>query len=167
MSKLESPITVLVAVYDNEIDAALALSTLERMEQDGAIEIQDAAVLVKEASSDKLRIKETAELTPKKGALKGVVAGGIIGVIFPPAVLAMGAIGAAAGAALGHFTDRGFKNNLLQEMGEGIPSGGSAFVVVVEERWVDELTKYVRRSGTVKSYPLDDEASAKLLGRRQ
>ena len=167
MSKLEGTITVMVAIYDNEIDATLGLATLERMEQEGAIELQDAAVLVKDGSSGKLKIKETAELTSKKGALKGAVAGGIIGVIFPPAVLAMGAIGAAAGAVLGHFTDQGFKNNLLKEMGEGIPSGGSAFVVVVEERWVEELTKYVRRSGTVKSYPLDDEASARLLGRRR
>ena len=167
MSKLKGPITVTVAIYDNEIDAGLALATLQRMEKDGEIELQDAAVLVKEGSSDKLRIKETAELTPKEAALKGAAAGGIIGVIFPPAVLAMGALGAAAGAALGHFTDQGFKNNLLEEMGGAIPSGGSAFVVVIEERWAEELTKYVARSGTVRTYPLDDEASARLLDTRK
>ena len=164
MSNLEGPITVTVAVYDNEIDAGLALATLNRMEEEGAAEVQDAAVLVKEGSSDKLTIKETAELTPREAALKGAAAGGIIGVIFPPAILAMGAIGAAAGAALGHFTDHGFKNNLLKELGEDIPKGGSALVVVVEERWADELTKYLKRSGTISSYPLDDEASARLLG---
>ena len=167
MSNLEGPITVVVAMYDNEIDAALALATLQRMEKGGEMELQDAAVLVKEGSSDKLKIKETAEITPKKGALKGVVAGGIIGVIFPPAVLAMGAVGAAAGAALGHFTDQGFKNNLLKEMGEEVPRGGSAFVVVVEERWVEELTKYVQRSGTIKTHSLDDGASARLLDTRK
>lgn len=165
MSNLKGPITVMVAIYDNEVDAALALATLQRMEKDGEIELQDAAVLVKEGSSEKLKIKETAEITPKKAALKGAAAGGIIGIIFPPAVLAMGALGAAAGAALGHFTDQGFKNNLLKEMGEEVPSGGSAFVVVVAERWVKDLTKYVARSGTIRTYPLDDEASARLLGR--
>lgn len=35
MSNLEGPIIVMFAIYDNEIDAALALSTLERMEQEG------------------------------------------------------------------------------------------------------------------------------------
>ena len=165
MSNLKGPITVMVAIYDNEVDAAVALATLQRMESDGEIELHDAAVLVKEGSSDKLKIKETAEFTPKKGALEGAVAGGIIGVIFPPAILVMGALGAAAGAALGHFTDQGFKNDLLKEMGEEVPSRGSALVVVVEERWVEELTKYVARSGTIRTYPLDDEASARLLGR--
>lgn len=167
MSQQDSPITVMVAMYDNEIDATIALATLERIETDGTLEIQDAAVLVKEGSSDKLQIKEKAELTPKKGALRGVAAGGIIGVIFPPAVLAMGAIGAAVGAALGHFTDQGFKNNLLKEIGESIPGGGSALVVVVEDRSLEELAKFVRRSGTLTSYPLDDEASARLLGTQQ
>ena len=167
MSNVEGPVTVVVAMYDNEIDAKLALSTLERMEQNDDIELQDGAVLVKDGSSDKLKIKETAEFTPKKGAMKGAVAGGIIGVIFPPAVLVMGTLGAAAGAALGHFTDQGFKNNLLEEMGEGIPSGGSALVVVVEERWAEELTTYIQRSGTIKTYPLDHDASTKLLGRQR
>lgn len=120
MSNVEGPVTVMVAMYDNEIDVALALSTLERMEQNDEIELNDGAVLVKDGSSDKLKIKEMAEFTPKKGAVKGTVAGGIIGVIFPPAVLVMGALGAAAGAASGHFTEQGFKNNLLEEMGEGI-----------------------------------------------
>ena len=69
------------------------------------MELQDAAVLIQEDSSGKPKIKDRAEVTPKKAALKGAAAGGIIGVIFPPAVLAMGAIGAATGAALGHFTD--------------------------------------------------------------
>ena len=167
MNQGEDPITVVVALYGNEVDGTLALATLERMEANGTMAIQDAAVLVREESSDRLKIKETAELTPKKGALKGAVAGGIIGVIFPPAVLAMGALGAMAGAALGHFTGHGFKNDLLKELGEEIPHGGSCLVVVVEERWEEELTKYVGRSGTVRSYPLDGEASAKLLGRQE
>ncbi len=166
MSTPGGPITVVVAIYDNELDAAIALATLQRMEKGDEIELQDAAVLVKD-SSDKLKIKETAELTPKRGALKGAVAGGIIGIIFPPAVLAMGAAGAAAGAALGHFTDQGFKNNLLKEMGEEVPSGGSAFVVVVAHRWVEELTRYVQRSGTIKTYALDDAASVRLLDTRK
>ena len=50
MSNAESPITVVVAVYDREIDAGLTLATLQRMEKDGEIELQDAAVLVKEDS---------------------------------------------------------------------------------------------------------------------
>ena len=49
-------------------------------------------------------------------------------------------------------------------MGEAIPSGGSAFVVVIDERWEEELSKYVARSGARETYQFDHEASARLLG---
>ncbi len=112
MSNLEGPVTLLIAIFDNETDATIGVASLERIERRGAIELQDAAVLVREGSSDSVRIKETEELTSTKGALRGAAAGGIIGVIFPPAVLAAGALGAAAGAALGHVTDQGINNAL-------------------------------------------------------
>jgi uncharacterized membrane protein len=124
-------------------------------------------VLVREGSSDKLKVKETAELTFKKGALGGALAGGLLAIIFPPSILAMGAIGAAAGAALGHFTDQGFKNNLLREIGEGIPRGGSAIVAVIEERWAEKFTQVVKGYGKVTSYSLDAEASARLIGKKK
>jgi len=157
----------MAAVYASEIDADLTLATLKQMDKDGAIEIHDAAVLVREGLSDKLKIKETAELTPKKGALGGVLAGGILAIIFPPSILAMGAIGAAAGAALGHFTDQGFKNNLLKEIGEELPRGGSAIIAVIEERWAEEFAEVVKGYGKVTSYSLDAEASARLMGKRK
>ena len=167
MSKPDSPLTVMAAVYASEIDADLTLATLKQMDKDGAIEIHDAAVLVREGLSDKLKIKETAELTPKKGALGGVLAGGILAIVFPPSILAMGAIGAAAGAALGHFTDQGFKNNLLKEIGEELPRGGSAIIAVIEERWAEEFAEVVKGYGKVTSYSLDAEASARLMGKRK
>ncbi len=163
----DSPITVMVAVYASEIDATLTLATLKQMDKDGEIELHDAAVLVREGLLNKLKIKETAELTPRKGALRGALAGGVLAVIFPPSILAMGAIGAAAGAALGHFTDQGFRNNLLKEMGEGIPRGGSAIVAVVDERWAERFAEVVKGYGKLTSYPLDEEASARLLGKRE
>ena len=167
MSKPDSPLTVMAAVYASEIDADLTLATLKQMDEDGAIEIHDAAVLVREGLSDKLKIKETAELTPKKGALGGLLAGGILAIIFPPSILAMGAIGAAAGAALGHFTDQGFKNNLLKEIGENLPPGGSAIVAVVEETWLGKLETAIEGYSDLARYSLDAEAAAKLSAQLQ
>ncbi len=167
MSKPDGSLTVMAAVYASEIDATLTLATLKQMDKDGEIEVHDAAVLVREGLSNKLRIKETAELTPKKGAKRGAVAGAIVGIIFPPSILAMGAIGAAAGAALGHFTDQGFRNNLLKEIGEGLPRGGSAIVAVIEERWAEKFAEVVKGYNKVTSYSLDAEASARLMGKRK
>lgn len=77
----------------------------------------------------------------------------------------MGAIGAAAGAALGHFTDQGFDNNLLKEIGENLPPGGSAVVAVVEETWVGKLEAAVGGYADLSRYALNAEAAAKITAR--
>jgi len=158
----ENPISVIAAFYGNETEASDVLAQLKQMDKDGTIDIMDAAVMVKEADGRRVKIKETAELTPKKGALGGAVAGGIVGIIFPPSILAMGAIGAAAGAALGHFTDQGFKNNLLKEIGENLPPGGSAIIAVVEETWLGRFETAIEGYVDLARYALDAEAAAKL-----
>ena len=163
----ENPISVIAAFYADETEARDVLAQLKQMDKDGTIDIVDAAVMVREADGRRVKIKETAELTPKKGALGGAVAGGIVGIIFPPSILAMGAIGAAAGAALGHFTDQGFKNNLLKEIGENLPPGGSAIVAVVEETWLSKLETAIEGYSDLARYALDAEAAAKLTAQLQ
>jgi uncharacterized membrane protein len=155
-------ISVIAAFYADETKAGDVLAQLKRMDKDGTIDIMDAAMMVRDLDGRRVKIKETAELTPKKGAGRGAVVGGIIGIIFPPSILAMGAIGAAAGAALGHFTDQGFNNNLLKEIGENLPPGGSAVLAVVEETWVDNIETALEGYVDLAKYALDAEAVAKL-----
>ena len=158
----ENPISVIAAFYTDETKAGDALAQLKQMDKDGTVDIMDAAVMVRNADGRRVKIKETAELTPKKGAKRGAVAGAIVGIIFPPSILATAAIGAAAGAALGHFTDQGFDNNLLKEIGENLPPGGSAIVAVVEETWVGKFEAAVEGYIDLATYALDAEAAAKL-----
>ncbi|MCI0814794.1 MAG: DUF1269 domain-containing protein [Chloroflexi bacterium] len=162
MNEVASPISVFAAFYNNEEQAGKLLTRLKTLDKDGAINIIDAAVMVKADDGRKVKVIETAEFTPKKGAGRGAVLGGVLGIIFPPSILVMGAVGAAAGAALGHFTDQGFNNNLLKEIGENLPPGGSCIVAVVEEKWVTQLTTALEGYADLARYALDAEASAKL-----
>ncbi len=158
----KNPISVIAAFYADETRAGDVLAQLKRMENDGTIDIMDAAVMVRDADGRRVKINETAELTPKKGAGRGAVVGGIIGIIFPPSILATAAIGAAAGAALGHFTDQGFHNNLLKEIGENLPPGGSAVLAIVEETWMGNIETALEGYVDLAKYALDAEAAAKL-----
>ena len=155
-------ISVFAAFYTNETEAAEVLARLKQMDKDGAIDIIDAAVMVRSEDGRKVNVKETAEFTEKKGGVRGAIVGGLLGIIFPPSILAMGAVGAAAGAALGHFTDQGFDNNLLKEIGENLPPGGSCVVAVVEETWVTQLSTALAGYSDLARYGMDAEAAAKL-----
>ncbi len=162
MNKAASPISVFAAFYRNETEAGEVLARLKQMDKDGAVDIVDAAVMVRTEDGRKVKINETAEFTAKKGGVGGAIAGGLLGIIFPPSILAMGAIGAAAGAALGHFTDQGFDNNLLKEIGENLPPGRSCIVAVVEEKWVTQLSTALEGYFDLARYGMDAEAAARL-----
>jgi len=155
-------ISVFAAFYNNETEAGEVLARLKQMDKDGAIDIIDAAVMVRSDDGRKVKVKETAEFTAKKGGVRGAIVGGLLGIIFPPSILAMGAVGAAAGAALGHFTDQGFDNNLLKEIGENLPPGGSCVVAVVEETWVTQLSTALEGYSDLARYGMDAEVAAKL-----
>ena len=157
------PISLVAAFYADNTKAQEMLEALEKMEKDGAIQVLDAAVMTKTDDTGKLTIRETGELTKKKGAIRGAVAGGVLAIIFPPSILALGAVGAAAGAAVGHFTDQGFDHNLLQEIGENLPAGGSALVAVIEETWLERLSKAIEGYGDLSRFTLDAEAGARLV----
>ncbi len=158
-------ISVVAAFYADEAKAKKMLVALQQMEKDGAIEVLDAAVMIKDEESGKLKITEQAELTKKKGAVGGALAGGLLAVIFPPSILALGAVGAMAGAAVGHFTDQGFDNNLLREIGENLPAGGSALVAVIEETWLERMNKAIEGYADLTRFALDADAGAQLMSR--
>ena len=99
------------------------LAQLKQMDKDGTVDIIDAAVMVKAEDGRKLKVNETAEVTAKKGGVRGALVGGVQGIIFPPSILPMAAVGADAGADGGHFTDQGFDNDVLKEIGEILPPG--------------------------------------------
>lgn len=162
MSSDRAPISVVAAYYDSPADAASALDVLRGLRKRRAIEILDAAVMARAEGGKNLRIIETAELSPKKAAAAGAVAGGLLAVIFPPSVLALSAVGAAAGAALAHFTDQGFDNNLLKEIGENLPPGGAALVAVIEEKWLAELSDTLSRYSAFERYAMKPESAAQL-----
>jgi uncharacterized membrane protein len=163
----KAPISLIAAFYSTDDVARLVLDNLKQMHQEGAIKILDAAIMVHSEEAGKIQIKETAELSGAKGAASGAGVGAVIGLIFPPAILATAAIGAAAGAAFSHFTDQGFDNNLLKEIGENLPPGGSAIVAVVEETWFARLSSALTGYSQISRYAMDPEAGAHFLSQSE
>jgi uncharacterized membrane protein len=135
------------AVYPNLAEAQATLNDLVDLHKSGAIELIDAAVMVREPSGN-LIIEERAELTPAKGAKRGALIGAVLGVVFPPSLLASAALGAAAGAITGKATDQGFENEMLEDLARDLEPGKSAILAAVEhtlyEKMLDAVEGYER-----------------------
>ncbi len=105
------------------------------MAKDKVVKLKDAVAITK-TEKGKIKLHQTKDDPAGKGFLKG----GVIGIIF--AVLFGGAAWIAVGALMGtafSMFDRGIKNKLLKELGEGMTVDESALAVLVEEADWDEV----------------------------
>src|SRR5947209_1466939 len=113
---------VILAVYSSEDDAKAALQQLDTMQAQGTIQLIEAACATKDMDG-KIHVTDTADVGTKKGTKRGLVAGGIVGLIFPPSIIVGALAGSAVGAIYGHFRDKGFSNKELAQAGEDLKPG--------------------------------------------
>ena len=116
----DDTVEIFVAAYATEQGAHAALKDFQAAKRAGAIDLIDAAVIVHTAE-DKVKFEETADPSGKKWAKRGAIAGGVVGLIFPPSIIASAIVGGGAGGIWGKIRDKGFKDEDLKEIGESLP----------------------------------------------
>ena len=139
--------SVLVAEYEDEESAYLALQTMQVQQKNRAITIEDAAVIQKNLDG-KLQVKESTGSIGNKPAAIGPLAGAAIGLIGGPVGIAAWSVGgAAAGAIAARLHDSGIRNDQLRQVGEELTPGSSALVLVIEPQWTTAIEKDLVVSG--------------------
>jgi uncharacterized membrane protein len=118
---------LVVLTFDDTHQAGEAFEALKKLQSGGNLNIDDAAVIVKQESG-KVEIKNTLD----KGVKRGAVGGGLLGlllasVFFPLAGLALGAFG---GALIGKAMDMGVDKKFVKDVTETLKPGSSALFVI-------------------------------------
>jgi uncharacterized membrane protein len=157
-----NPLEVFVATFSDEEQGGAALKDFQAMDRDGSIELIDAAVIV-HGTDDKIRFEETADPSGKKWAKRGAIAGGLVGLIFPPSILAGAAVGAAGGGVWGKVRDKGFQDSDLQAVGESLEPGTSAIIAVAEDRVIEHLQRGIEDYRRIARHAVSAEASAAIV----
>lgn len=151
---------LIAIVYDDPHRAAEVLAQLRRLEHAHLLDLEDAAVAVRDAKGH-LRINETSDLTAPGAAIGGLW-GLLIGLIFLVPV-AGALLGAAIGAITGHYTDIGLDDHFVHQVSEQLQNGTSAIFMLVRE--VDPAlveTELSRFGGRLLRTSLSKDAEDKL-----
>jgi uncharacterized membrane protein len=162
MSTSGSAIEIFVAAYGTEPEAAAALKDFRAAQREGAIKLIDAAVIVHTAEG-KVKFIETADPSAKKWAARGAIAGGVVGLIFPPSIIVTAAVGGGAGALWGKIRDKGFKDEDLRAIGDSLPPGSSAIIAVAEDRVVEQLERGLSGYQKIAKHAVSAEAAAAIV----
>lgn len=135
----EKPLIAFIATYDDVASARQDYEEVKQAHQAGHLENFDAAVVWKD-DDGKVEIASVGEETGRKWLWAGLGAGALIGLIFPPSLLASAAIGALGGAIIGRFRD-GIPQKDLDQIGAVLTGDNAALVVVAEDPVADALTR--------------------------
>jgi uncharacterized membrane protein len=154
----ENPIQVFIAIYDSEFQAKQALKDFQSMDREGSIDLIDAAVIVHNAEG-KVTFEETADPSGKRWAKRGAIAGGVVGLIFPPSIIASAVVGGGAGGIWGRVRDKGFKDEELKEVGKSMEPGTSAIIAIAEDHVIERLERGLEGYERIARHTVSAEAA--------
>src|SRR5918997_1213667 len=135
----EQPLTAFIATYDDVADARQDYQEIKQAHGQGFIGDYDAAILWKN-DKGKIEIDSVSDEASRKWLWTGLGVGALIGLIFPPSILAASAIGALGGAIIGKFRD-GIAQDDLERMSDALSGDNAALVVVGEGRVAEALAQ--------------------------
>ncbi|WP_330203675.1 DUF1269 domain-containing protein [Cyanobacterium sp. Dongsha4] len=158
----------LIAIaYDDIFKAEEVRLTLAKLQREHLIELEDAAVVVKNAEG-KVKLKQAINLTAA-GATSGGFWGLLIGTLFLVPLFGA-AVGAATGAIGGALSDIGVDDEFMRELGETLCPDTSALFILIKkvtpDKVLDEVSKYggkILRTSLSKD---DEEQLQEVLNNR-
>ena len=140
----EWPQSLVWAAFDTQDGAANAQESLRQAHQDWLIWLDNAAVIEKNKDGG-VEFTESADRSGTTGMSRGALIGGIVGMLFPPALLASAAAGAAAGGLGAKARDTGFEDNALRAAANDLAPGSSLLIAVMTHQWVDDAVRALDR----------------------
>lgn len=158
----DNPVQVFIAAFGAQEQAGEALKDFRAMDRQGSIDLIDAVVVVRSADG-KVTFSETADPSGKKWAKRGAIAGGIVGLIFPPSIIASAIVGGAGGGIWGKIRDKGFKDDDLKAIGESLQPGTSAIIAIAEDRVVERLLSGIQGYQRIARHALSADAAAQIV----
>ena len=150
----DRPTFVYAALYDSVADADADYEAVFDLHAAGAIGTFDAAVV--ENDGEKVHVHKTEKPT-QHGAWTGIGVGALVGVLFPPSVLAGAVVGGTAGGLIGHLR-KGMPRGELKDFGETLGAGQAAIIVIGESKIEEQLEKAATRATKILEDQLDADA---------
>jgi len=129
---------VFIGSYGSVDDALMDYAAVKDLYHNGVIDTYDAAVVEKDADGNVHVHKH--EKPTQKGAWTGIAVGAVVGVLFPPSIIASAAVGGVAGGLIGHVW-RGMSRGDMKDLGEYLDAGTAALVVVGKSSLEEKIAK--------------------------
>jgi len=140
----ESSIFIYLATYSDRADASADYVALLDLYETRTLTTYDVAMVVRDEAG-KVHV-EKHEKPTQRGAWGGILVGALVGVLLPPSIVGVAAVGGAAaagglvGGLGGHFQE-GLSRGEARELGDLLQAGQAALIVIGEARAKESLDR--------------------------
>ena len=153
-----APVDLYIAAYSDPDAARADWDAIKELALADLIKV-DGLVLVSRRSDGKIHVDDDFHET-RKGAGWGLVGGAVVGLIFPPSLLASAVVGTGLGAGIGGLVAHRHKAEIKADVEDVLPLNSSGIVAVFEAQWAAEVDKALAQAGTVTKEKVDGDSAA-------
>jgi uncharacterized membrane protein len=159
-SATDAPVDLYIAAYEDPDAARADWDTIKQLTKDDVIKV-DGLVLVSRRADGKIHVDDDFHET-RKGAAWGAVGGAVVGLIFPPAILASAAVGAGIGAGAGALVSHSQKEDIKADVDDTLPMNSSGIVAIFEEQWEPDIDKALSKASHVAKEKVDSGSAEQV-----
>lgn len=124
---------ILVVMFDDERKAYDGSTALQKLQEEGSINLYAKAVIARDASG-KVEVKQAGDVGPI-GTAVGLFTGSMIGLLGGPIGLAIGAYAGTVGGLVYDMANLGIGEDFLFDIEKSLLPGNAAVVAEVWEEW--------------------------------
>jgi uncharacterized membrane protein len=159
-SDTDTPVDLYIATYPDPDAAKGDWEAIKQLAADDVVTVK-GLILVSRKDDGKIHVEDNFH-TAGKGTALGAVGGAVVGLIFPPTLLAGALVGAAAGLGIGGLASHKEKEEIKADVEETLPPGSSGIVTLLEDKWAADFKKAVTKANKLYEKKVDAESATEL-----
>jgi uncharacterized membrane protein len=159
-SDTDAPMDLYVAAYADPAAARGDWDAIKQLAKDDTIKV-DGLILVSRRGDGKIHVDDDFHET-RKGAAWGAVGGAVVGLIFPPSLLAGAAVGVGIGAGTGALLSHADKSEIKLQVEDTLPLNSSGIVAMFEEQWEADIGKALPNASKVTKETVDGKSAKQV-----
>jgi uncharacterized membrane protein len=153
----DAPVDLYVAAYADADAARADWDVIKQLADDDVIKVE-GLILVSRRSDGKIHVDDDFH-TARKGAKWGAIGGAVVGLIFPPSLLAGALVGAGAGLGVGGLVSHGQKAEVKADVEDALPLNSSGIVALFDEQWATDVDKALGKASNVTKDQVDGKSA--------
>jgi uncharacterized membrane protein len=147
--------------FPTQAEAEAAWAELEAIEERTSLRI-DGVVLASADANGKIRLHELTDHSTKTGLKWGIVGGVVVGVLFPPSILAAAVGTGVIGSVLGKVRNVSHRGAVSDELTGIIQPNTTGLIVFAEDTAVVEIEQALNKADQIVSRAIDKQVAAEI-----